>query len=199
MIQAHDKLHLNYYCYFTDFDRFPNYEKTIQNLPKNSLIIFREYILDPIKRQELALKIQKIAKKHRHKLIIGKNFDLAKKIDADGYHFSDFDYKNAKNHALKLQNHQKINKNFIISLACHSLNSVKQAQKSNIDLLFFSPIFPTNSHPGAKTQGIFNLKKAKTASKIPIFALGGLNSSNLKQIRKIGVDGVAGIEIFQKN
>ncbi len=144
------------------------------------------------------MKIQKLAKKYRHKLIIGKDFDLAKKIKADGYHFSDFDLKNTKNHAFQLKNHQK-NRNFTISLACHNLNSIKKAQNSNIDLLFFSPIFPTNSHKKAKIQGIFNLKRAKTASKIPIFALGGVKNANLHKIHRIKVDGVAGIEIFQEN
>ena len=139
--------HNTYCCYFTDFTRFPDYERTIANLPKKSLIIYREYKLNPQKRQELALKIKNIARKFNHRLIIAKDFKLAKRIKADGYHFSDHDYKNSKKHAQNLINYKRFNEDFIITLACHELTSIKKSQNSNIDLLFFSPIFSTNSTP----------------------------------------------------
>lgn len=179
--------------------RFPNIEETIRNLPLKSAIIFREYNLAEQKRQELAVEIQKICKKFNHKLIIGKNFNLAKKIKADGYHFSDQDYVNIKSHDDSLKNYKRTWGDFVVSLACHSLNCAKKAAKTDIDLIFLSPIFPTKSHINAKTKGIFSLVRAKKLSSKPVFALGGINKQNLKQVHKLNIAGFAGIEIFQEN
>ena len=178
--------------------RFPNIEETIRKLPTESAIIFREYNLSEQKRQELAVKIQKICKKFNHKLIIGKDFNLAKKIRADGYHFSDQDFANIKSHDSSLINYKKTRRNFITSLACHDLNCTKKAEKTNVDLIFLSPIFPTKSHPNAKTKGLFDLVRASNLTSNPVFALGGINEQNLKQVEKLNIAGFAGIEIFQE-
>lgn len=155
-------------------------------MPKNSAVIFREYNLKKPKRQELAIKIQKICQKYRHKFIIGKDLSLAKKLRADGVHFSDYDKVN----------YNKIAKNMISTLSCHNLNSVKKAKI--VDLLFFSPIFFTSSHPEASPKGVLRLKKAQILSKKPIFALGGINEQNINKILDY-CDGIGGIEIFEEN
>ncbi len=161
----------------------------IENLPKNSIVIFREYNLDQPKKQVLALKIKKICKKLGHKLIIGKDFNLAKKIKADGVHFSD----NSTNSWLQIN---KKMPNFVKTLACHSLKSVIKAKKSKVSALFFSPVFYTKSHKNAKIMGLRNLAKSVGKSKKPVFALGGINQKNISSIQKVKSNGVAGIDLF---
>ena len=141
--------------YFTNFDKLPDFHQTISSLPKNSAVIFREYNLKKPKRQELAAKIQKICQKYQHKFIIGKDLQLAKRLRADGAHFSDHDNINL----------DKKLSNMIITLSCHHLNSIKKTR--NADVLFFSPIFMTNSHPGASPKGLLQLKKAQKLSQKP--------------------------------
>lgn len=183
--QFHHKL--DFYCAcFTNFEKFPNFQNTISRLPKNSAVIFREYNLNKTKRQELALKIQKICKKYQHKFIVAKDLQLALKLKADGIHFSDHD---------KVSKTKKI-KNLITTLSCHNLKNIKMSK--NFDFLFFSPVFLTSSHPELPAKGILQLKKAINSTSKPIFALGGIKNKNINKVTHY-CSGIGGIEIFEEN
>jgi thiamine-phosphate pyrophosphorylase len=175
---------------FSDLKRVPNLEKAIYNLPKNSIIIFREYSLKKDKRQELALKFLKIAKKLNHKFFVGKDSKMALEIKADGVHYSDLD-QNSWQLIKKKYPHK-----FSISLACHDFKSIQKAQNSNAEILFLSPIFKTKSHENAKNLGLLKLVKSCKYSSKKVFALGGVNSQNIGKVLKNYADGFAGIEIF---
>lgn len=177
--------------FFSDQKRYKNIFEVIKNLPKNSLIIFREYDLSEEKRQELAQEIILEAKKYQHKVLIGKSLKLALDLGANGVHFSDFDKI-----PLALIKKKNFKKDFIFSYATHNLHSVLKAKKLKNDLTFISPIFSTKSHDSSKTLGIRGLRKIIRATKKPIHALGGINSQNIKSIRASRAAGIAGIDIF---
>lgn len=176
-----------------------DFEKVIKSLPKNSTIIIREYDLDEASREEFAKKIIALARPKKLKILVGKSFALAKKIKADGVHFSDFDKL-----PLNFLKKKSFPKKFIFSLACHSAKSVLNSAKSKPDMIFLSPIFSTTSHADVKALGLKNL--AKTAFKNrnhnyllpPIFALGGINLNNIKSVRKLGISGFGAIDLFLK-
>lgn len=165
-------------------------EKIIHNLPKNSIIIFREYSLKKDKRQELATKFLKIAQKLNHQFFVGKDPKMALAIRANGVHYSDLD-RNSWQLIKKEYSHQ-----FAISLACHDLKSIKKAQNSNAEILFLSPIFMTKSHENSRPLGLQRLAKSCKYSSKPIFALGAVNSNNISKVLKNNAGGFAGIEIF---
>jgi thiamine-phosphate pyrophosphorylase len=178
--------------FFTDRKKISDIENTIKNLPKKSVIIIREYDLDKKNREIFAQKIITIAKAKGFKTLIGKDFALAKKLKADGVHFSDFD---------KLPQQIFRNKSFILSFSCHSLKSVLRIEKLKADMIFVSPIFPTTSHPGAKIIGLRNLVKIAVKAKssnyaAKIYALGGINLTNLKSLRKLPISGFGAIDLF---
>lgn len=159
----------------------------IKNLPKNSAVIFREYDLSHAKREEMAKEIVEICRQTYHRILIGKDPELAWALGADGAHFSDYDEFPAK---IERQ------KNFMITLACHNFSSVLKSQNLSIDAIFLSPIFATKSHAGKPALGLEVLKKALATSKIPVFALGGVNKKNLESLQSLGVKGFGGIDIF---
>lgn len=76
------------------------------------------------------------------------------------------------------------------------VNSLIQAQNSNLDAIFFSPIFPTKTHLDQKPAGILRLAKIALKSKIPLYALGGITLGNLKKLKNCRLKGIAGISIF---
>ncbi len=178
---------------FTDRKKISDFKKTIENLPKNSTIIIREYDLDKISRENFAREIMTIASQKGLSVLVGKDFTLAKKIKAHGIHFSDFD-------KLPLQFFKKKSfpKNFIFSFACHDLKSVLKAKKLKTNMIFISPIFETTSHGGQKTIGLKNLAKIAVKSKNDnyLYALGGINSTNIKSLRKLGLSGFGAIDFF---
>ncbi len=186
--------------FFTDRSKVSNFEKTIASLPKNSAIIIREYDLDKKSREIFARKVVSLARPRGLKILVGKDLKLAREIKADGVHFSDFDRLTPQFFKKK-----SFPKKFIFSLACHSFKSILRVGKLRADLVFISPIFPTTSHSDAKIFGLHNLAKIAVKTKKPsyvlppVFALGGVNLENIKSIRKLGISGFGGIELFTKN
>ncbi len=162
-------------------------------MPKNSAVIFREYDLILSEREKLAREIFAICKKYHHKFIVGKNLDLARKLRADGVHFSDNDKL-----PLQILNRKNFTKGFIFSFACHKLASVLKIKNLAVDVIFISPIFASKSHEGAKNLGIFNIRKIVKTTNKPIFALGGINKNNFKLLQKLGIQGFGAIEYFTK-
>lgn len=139
-----------------------------------------------------------LAQVRGHKILIGKDFALAKKLKADGLHFSDFEKIPTQFLQKKLWP-----KNFIFSLSCHSLKSVLKAQKLRPSQLFITPVFPTSSHALQKNLGLKNLAKISFKTKKPpyfspnIYALGGVNLENLKSLHQLKIHGFGAIDLFQ--
>lgn len=185
---------------FTDRNKVLDFEQTIKNLPKNSIIIIREYDLDKKNREEFAKKIIAFARVAGLKTLVGKDFELARKIKANGIHFSDFD-------KLPLQFFRKksFSKKFIFSFSCHSEKSFLKWKSFNPNIIFIAPIFPTTSHVDTKSFGLKNLAKISLAQKksgyfFPkIYALGGINVDNMASVRKLGISGFGAIDLFLKN
>ncbi len=173
--------------FFTDRNRIKDIFAVVKNLPKDCAIIIREYDLNEAQRLDFASKISIIAREKSLKVFVGKDIKLANKIKADGVHFSD------RESFLGFKN---LHRNFLISYACHSEKSVRQAQKYGCDLIFYSPIFPTKSHPNQKSIGALKLRNLATKTQTPIYALGGIDEKNIKIIANCGVGGVGGISIF---
>lgn len=185
---------------FTDRKKISNLENTIKSLPKNSAIIIREYDLNKKDREIFAKKIQLFAKSKSLKILVGKDIALAKKIKADGLHFSDLDRL-----PLQFMKKNKFNKKFIFSFSCHNFKSILKAQRLKPDMVFISPVFPTTTHLNTESLGLKNLAKISLKSKsnsyfkLKLYALGGINSENLASIRKLGLSGFAAISLFSKN
>jgi thiamine monophosphate synthase len=192
--------------FFTDRKKISEPEKILSRLPKNSAIIFREYDLPKNERENLAKnfkeKNDKFSKKNC-RFIIGKDFALAKKIKADGVHFSDVD----KNILPFILQKKSLPKNFIFSLSIHHEKSWALVKKLQPDLVFFSPIFKSSSHINQSPIGLIKFSSLLIKNKyyccknknsvIRIYGLGGIKFSNLKNIRKLGIAGFGAIELFK--
>ncbi len=186
--------------FFTDRKKVLDFEQTIKNLPKNSIIIIREYDLDKKNREEFAKKIISFARSDCMKVLVGKDFELAKKIKADGIHFSDFDKI-----PLEFFKKKSFSKKFIFSFSCHSEKSFLKWKSFDPNIIFIAPIFPTTSHVGTKNFGLKNLAKITFRQKkyghfLPkIYALGGINLANITSVRKLGISGFGAIDLFLEN
>ena len=198
---------------FSDRSKIINLEKTINSLPKNSAIIIREYDLNIHDREIFAKKIIEIARPKGFRIIVGKDIALAKKIKADGVHFSDFDFL-----PIEFFNKKAFPKKFIFSFSCHSFKSFLKILKLKIDMVFISPIFPTTCHLGGSHLGAShldtkdfgrrnlakislktkNLNYSSSEIRPNIYALGGINLSNILSIRKLRLSGFGAISLFLK-
>ena len=104
--------------------------------------------------------------------IINDYIDLAKIVDADGVHLGqgDISIKNAR---------LILGKDKIIGISCHNLKQAKKAREEGADYIGVGPVFPTPTKPEARALGLGVLKQIKKKIKIPLFAIGDINKSNI--------------------
>jgi thiamine-phosphate pyrophosphorylase len=87
---------------------------------------------------------------------------------------------------------------FLIGVSCHSIGDVTRAQSEGADFVVLGPVFAPRSKPAINPPlGLSVLESAAKAVRIPLFALGGISSSNATACVEEGAAGIAGISIFQ--
>ena len=127
------------------------------------------------KKLIIGRKIQKICKKFKVKFLINDDVYLAKKLNADGCHLGQKD--------MKIKEARKLIGKKIIGITCHnSLKFAKIGIKNKADYLAFGAF---NVSQTKKTKHKANLKllnKVKRLTKVPIVAIGGINSENYKKL-----------------
>ena len=120
-------------------------------------------------------KVKKICKKHKVKFLINDDVYLAKKLNIDGCHLGQKD--------MKIIEARKILKKKIIGITCHnSISLAKMAIENRADYLAFGSFFPSKTKKTKFKANLNLLKKIKKITKIPIVAIGGINSDNYKKL-----------------
>ena len=80
-----------------------------------------------------------------------------------------------------------------LGISCHSLEEMHAALKLEPDYLILGPVRETASHPGAPSLGWEKFRELAAASRVPIYAIGGLGPIDLAAARDHGGHGVASI------
>ena len=120
-------------------------------------------------------KIKNICKKNEVKFLVNDDPLLALKLGADGCHLgqTDMDIIKAK----------KLLRNKIIGLTCHnSLKLAKKAIKAKASYIAFGAFYYSKTKKTKHDAKIKILNKVKKFTKIPIVAIGGINSENYKNL-----------------
>lgn len=84
----------------------------------------------------------------------------------------------------------------LLMASIHHADDARRASELSCDLALISPIRPTPSHSGQAGIGWTGFADLHAASRLPAYALGGLNASDLPCARSHGALGVAGIRAF---
>ena len=127
------------------------------------------------KKFNIGKKIKKICKKYKVKFLINDDPKLAKKINADGCHLGQKD----KN----ITEARKIIGNKIIGITCHnSIKLAKSAIKNKASYLAFGAFFITKTKRARYKATTKILNDVKKLTKSPLVAIGGINSSNYKNL-----------------
>ena len=116
--------------------------------------------------------------------IVNDHVDIARLVDADGVHLGQSD--------LPLSAARKLlGKDKIIGVSCSNLKQALLAQDQGADYLGVGPVFSTETKPECAALGLGKLKVLKNKIKIPVFAIGGINETNILEVLSLGVHGVA--------
>ena len=123
----------------------------------------------------IGLKIKKICKKFNVKFLVNDDIFLTKKLNADGCHLGQSD--------MSIIKARKLIKNKIIGITCHnSIRLAKIGVKNKADYLAFGAFNHSKTKKIKYKASVNLLKKVKKLTKIPIVAIGGINSNNYKKL-----------------
>lgn len=158
-------------------------------------IQFRAKNLDKKESLIKAKEIRSISLKHGVKFIVNDSLDIAINSDADGIHIgkTDDSFSSVRK---EIGNHK------IIGVSCYGdLDRCRKYADLGADYIAIGTPYFTKTKPDRKKTTLNKMKEiVDKIESTPIFAIGGIDNSNLLEIMKVGVDGVAVINsVFAAN
>jgi len=78
-----------------------------------------------------------------------------------------------------------------VAASCHDERELSQAASLGVDFAVLGPVGPTQSHPGAAGMGWPGFAAIAALTPVPVYALGGLVTDDLRAARTAGAHGVA--------
>jgi len=150
------------------------------------IVQLRDKNMTRLEYLKTAKVMSKWAKKHDITFIVNDHPDIAEKVHADGVHLGLKDAKKAVR-----RKPSAVSDGMMIGISASNLKEAVKAQRLGADYIGFGPVFDTPMKPGVKPLGIKALKGVMKRVTIPLVAIGGINRSNIGQIRAAGCDKVA--------
>ena len=155
-----------------------NFYKNLEKVLKTGKVSFFQMRLKKYTFKQKILigkKMKKICKKNDVKFLVNDEPLLAKKLNADGCHLGQKDKT--------IIDARKIIGNKILGITCHnSVKLAKSAIKNKASYLAFGAFFSTKTKRAKHKANTKILNKVKKITKTPLVAIGGINSSNYKNL-----------------
>ena len=83
-----------------------------------------------------------------------------------------------------------------LSASCHTLDELAKAAALGVDFAVLSPVLKTPTHPDTLPLGWQTFEQLVNNATIPIYALGGVQKTDLSKVQSLGAQGIAGIRTF---
>jgi thiamine-phosphate pyrophosphorylase len=117
--------------------------------------------------------------------IVNDRADIARAVGADGVHLGQED--------LPVELARRVlEPGKWVGYSTHSLDQVREADRSSADYIAFGPIFPTQSKAKPDPAvGLDGLRQARQGTSKPLVAIGGITVENLRDVIEAGTDSVA--------
>jgi thiamine-phosphate pyrophosphorylase len=161
----------------TDEIRLPDPLTAMKLLPPGSGVILRHYATD--QRRNLGKAVAALARRHRLVLLVAGDWRLAAEIGADGLHLPE----GLARHGLLAGALGWVRRRRRLLLAaCHGPLALGRARALGVDAALLSPVFPTESHPGAVSIGAVRFGLWAKRAGLPVIALGGMSLHRLRRL-----------------
>ncbi|WP_394730441.1 thiamine phosphate synthase [Altererythrobacter sp. GH1-8] len=156
-------------------------EDRLRRLPRGSGFVYRHYHLPDHERWRRYNTLKRLARAQDHWVILADSALTACEWGADGIYGAP--------RALYPRR-----KDMIQIAAAHDMAEIAQANRFGTDFVMISPVFATNSHPGAISLGPSRFRALAAKAKMPVIALGGMNAKSAKHLnwpRWAAIDGLS--------
>lgn len=149
------------------------------------MVQIREKDLDTRPLIDLMQDLMPLIKRRQGKVFVNDRIDLAMALDADGVHL--------RSDSLPLSLARRmIGDEKLIGISTHSVEEVRKAECEGANFIVLGPIFETPSKRRyGPPLGLYTLENACRTSRLPIFAIGGLNPTHVPSVLAAGAYGVA--------
>lgn len=126
-------------------------------------------------------------------LIIDNNVEICKAVGTDGVHVGQDDMPVKEARAI-------LGDDYIIGATAHNVSEAIQAEKDGADYLGVGAAFGSSTKNDAKKIiSLEEYRKITQAVSIPVVAIGGIDETNIMQMKGLGLSGVAVVSaIFAK-
>lgn len=148
-------------------------------------IQLRERDLPTAELLSLAREIQAVTVPRAVPLIMNDRVDLVLALNLEGVHL--------RANSLPVSVARRlVGAHRFVGLSTHSIDEVRQANQDGADYVVFGPVFDTPSkRPFGPPVGLDALRDVCRQSTIPVFAIGGMTSARVRDVRRAGAHGVA--------
>jgi thiamine-phosphate pyrophosphorylase len=134
---------------------------------------------------QLADKAHKLCDRYQAQLFVNDRIDVALAVDAAGVQLGKTSIPIETSRLL-------LGPRKLIGYSAHSLEESRVAQQSGADFLLFGPVYFTSSKaPYGAPQGLEALKKIVENVALPVYAIGGIKTDSIADVRRTGARGVA--------
>jgi thiamine-phosphate pyrophosphorylase len=145
----------------------------------------REKDLSTRELLDMAFAFREMTHCYGAKLFINDRIDIALIAEADGVHLG--------NSSMPVSAVRKVaGERLLIGRSTHSLKDALEAVEGGADFITFGPVYQTSSKAQyGDPVGLEAMKDTRGKISIPIFGLGGIKISNIKEVLDFGASGVA--------
>lgn len=144
-------------------------------------IVLREKDLHENDYKQLAKKVFEICTKYKRQLILHSFISVAIELNCTSIHLP--------LPILEKMTIKEKSQFHIIGASCHSAEDARKAENLGATYISAGHIFETDCKKGLKGRGLDFLKNVCESVKIPVYAIGGINSKNAKQTIEQGASG----------
>ncbi len=147
------------------------------------LVQLREPDMPAPEFRALAIEVSGLCRRHDARLLLNAEPSLVEECGADGVHLN-------SRRLMELQV-RPLSQRFFVGASCHDAGELAQAEAIGADFAVLGAVARTASHPQATPLGWERFAGLCRGAQLPVYALGGMRSSDLTVARQAGARGVA--------
>jgi thiamine-phosphate pyrophosphorylase len=123
-------------------------------------------------------------------LIVNDRPDLATRAGADGVHIGQEDMSLGQARAI-------VGEGLLVGLSTHSRSQVDRSEGA--DYIGVGPVYETPTKPGRPAAGLGLVQYAAANARVPFFAIGGINASNVDHVVSAGAERIAVVRALSES
>jgi 8-oxo-dGTP diphosphatase len=141
----------------------------------------REPELDIASRDRLVRRLIELAVPHDARVMVNGSIDDARRLGCAGAHWP----------ARLLNAAASRPRDLLVAASCHTHADVMRASALDLDWIVLGPVCETPTHMDAEPLGWDGFQAARSDTRVPVFALGGLHPADLTKALASGAHGIA--------